>query len=278
MASLEGAMGSSPLRRLASLPFALLLLATAAHAQTTPTSIQLTWTAPGDDGMIGTAAQYDLRYSTSAITAANFGSATRFTSTPTPGAPGTSQTVTVTGLTANTTYYFALKTADEIPNWSAISNVTTKATPPAPDLTRPAPIALNTTTVTDTTVTLSWVAVGDDSLTGTATTYDIRYSTSAITAANFASATQAPNEPVPTASGTAQTYIVRSLTRQTPYYFAIRVSDEAGNQSAMSNVPNVTTLDTMPPAAITNLTANFLWLTWRAQDALKPSTVGAPKR
>src|SRR2546425_699463 len=85
-------------------------LASAAHAQTTPTSIQLTWTAPGDDGSIGTATQYDMRYSTSAITASNFGTATRWTGTPTPLAAGTSQNVTVTGLTPVTTYYFAIKT------------------------------------------------------------------------------------------------------------------------------------------------------------------------
>ena len=106
----------------------------------TPTSVRLTWTTPGDDSLSGTASQFDVRYSTSAITAANFNNATRWTATPAPAAPGTGQSVTVTGLTPNTTYWFAIKTADEVPNWSAISNVISRTTLPAPDTIRPAAI------------------------------------------------------------------------------------------------------------------------------------------
>ncbi len=85
-------------------------------------SIKLTWTAPGDDGNTGTASQYDIRYSTSPITDSNWNSATQVSGEPTPLVAGSSETFTVTGLSPDTTYYFALKTADEVPNWSAISN------------------------------------------------------------------------------------------------------------------------------------------------------------
>ncbi|RJS75398.1 PEGA domain-containing protein, partial [Methanophagales archaeon] len=88
----------------------------------TPHSITLTWTAPGDDGNTGTASQYDIRYSTSEITEENWNSATQCTGEPAPKTAGSSETFTVTGLSPNTTYYFALKTADEVPNWSPISN------------------------------------------------------------------------------------------------------------------------------------------------------------
>jgi len=88
----------------------------------TPHSITLTWTAPGDDGNNGTASQYDIRYSTSEITEENWNSATQCTGVPAPKPAGSSETFTVTGLSPNTTYYFALKTADEVPNWSPISN------------------------------------------------------------------------------------------------------------------------------------------------------------
>ena len=88
----------------------------------TQNSITLTWTAPGDDGNTGTAAQYDIRYSTSEITEENWNSATQCTGEPAPKPAGSSETFTVTGLSPNTTYYFALKTADEVPNWSPISN------------------------------------------------------------------------------------------------------------------------------------------------------------
>ncbi len=89
----------------------------------TSNSINLTWTAPGDDGNTGTASQYDIRYSTSTINNdATWNSATQVTGEPTPQVAGTNQSFTVTGLSPSTTYYFALKTADEVPNWSGLSN------------------------------------------------------------------------------------------------------------------------------------------------------------
>ena len=93
------------------------------------TIIPLTWTAPGDDGTVGTAAQYDIRYSSALITDANFNSATQAPNLLVPSAAGTSETFDVTGLTENTTYYFALKTADEVPNSSGLSNVINATTP-----------------------------------------------------------------------------------------------------------------------------------------------------
>jgi hypothetical protein len=88
----------------------------------------LAWTAPGDDGSTGTAAGYDLRYSTQPITAGNFASATQVATPPPILAAGSAQSYAMTGLTGSTTYYFALKTRDEAGNWSAISNLPTAAT------------------------------------------------------------------------------------------------------------------------------------------------------
>jgi len=93
-------------------------------------SLTLTWTSPGDDGSTGTATQYDIRYSTSAINEGNWASATQATGEPTPQIAGSSESFVVSGLAPNTTYYFALKTADEVPNWSAISNSPNGTTSP----------------------------------------------------------------------------------------------------------------------------------------------------
>ena len=234
----------------------------AADAQTvTWNSVRLTWTTPGDDSLTGTASQFDLRYSTSAITAANFASATRWNGTPTPTASGTTQSTTVTGLVPNTTYWFAIKTGDEVPNWSGISNIISRATLAAPDTIRPAGVAnLAITGTTETTASLAWSAVGDDSLTGTASSYDLRYSTTPITAASWASATQVTGEAAPGAPGAAQSHTVTGLSRQTTYYFALKVADDAGNLSALSNVPSVTTPDQTRPAPITNLAVGFVWI------------------
>ena len=91
-------------------------------------NVTLSWTAPGDDGNVGTAALYDLRYSISPINDGNWDAATQVAGLPAPSPAGTDESVSVTGLDPNTTYYFAIKTADEAANWSALSNVASVAT------------------------------------------------------------------------------------------------------------------------------------------------------
>ena len=233
----------------------------------TATSVALSWTAPGDDGATGTATTYDVRYATSTITAGNWASATQATSEPSPQVAGSAETFTVTGLSESTTYYFAIKTSDEVPNESALSNVPSTTTT---DGTAPDGVTdLATGTVTATSVALSWTAPGDDGATGTATTYDVRYSTSTITAGNWATATQATGEPAPSVAGSAETFTVTGLSESTTYYFAIKTSDEVPNESALSNVPSATTADGTAPADVTDLatgtvTATSVALSWTA--------------
>lgn len=207
----------------------------------TNTTVTLTWTAPGDNNASGTATTYDIRYSTAAINAGNWDSATQASGEPSPQAAGGSESYTVTGLNANTTYYFAIKTADEATNWSGLSNVPSTSTTNV-DETAPAQITnLAVTGSTSTSVSLSWTATGDDGSTGTATSYDVRYSTSAITSGNWGAATQATGEPAPLTAGTAQTFTVTGLSASTTYYFAIRAVDDNGNSSSLSNTPTGTT-------------------------------------
>ena len=89
---------------------------------------------------------------------------------------------------------------------------------------------------------LHWTATGDDGTTGTASGYDLRYATFPITAENFATATPASNEPDPGAPGTAEEVQVRGLAFDTTYYFAVKVLDEFGNASEISNGTAGTTL------------------------------------
>ncbi|RKG63766.1 hypothetical protein D7V80_29435 [Corallococcus sp. CA054B] len=88
-------------------------------------SIRLDWQAPGDDGIQGTAARYELRYAMSAITDANFDSATPVTGVGSPQTAGTAESFTVTELTAVTTYHFALKAFDGAGNASALATAST---------------------------------------------------------------------------------------------------------------------------------------------------------
>jgi hypothetical protein len=81
--------------------------------------ISLEWMASGDDGNLGTAARYELRYSTRPIsTRADFDAATLATSGA-PGAPGSRESFTVTELSAATPYSFAVVTWDAAGNASA---------------------------------------------------------------------------------------------------------------------------------------------------------------
>lgn len=89
----------------------------------TGSSAVLSWTSVGDDNFIGRASEYDIRYSTAMLTESNFGNAVRVATGMTPKVIGYDETFTVTGLQAETKYYFAIKVADEEPNWSEISNI-----------------------------------------------------------------------------------------------------------------------------------------------------------
>ncbi len=92
------------------------------------------------------------------------------------------------------------------------------------------------------TMSLSWTATGDDGSVGTASYYDVRYSTSAITEANFYSADRAGNEPDPQPSGSLEEMEVGGLDFSTTYYFAVKAFDEFGNASPISNLAMGTTL------------------------------------
>lgn len=92
--------------------------------------VQLTWTAPGDDGNVGMAELYDLRHSTSPINAGNFASATPAFPAPLPQPAGTPQVHVVLGLTPGVLHYFAIRTRDNANNWSGISNVYSAVTTP----------------------------------------------------------------------------------------------------------------------------------------------------
>ncbi len=98
-------------------------------------NVILTWTATGDDGTDGTASSYDIRYSTSPITDANWDDATVYPNNIHPQPYGSTEVDTLTGLGFATTYYFAIKAYDNLGNPSPISNSPSGTTDGPPEIT-----------------------------------------------------------------------------------------------------------------------------------------------
>jgi len=92
------------------------------------------------------------------------------------------------------------------------------------------------------TATLTWAAPGDDGSEGTASVYDLRYSTSPIDEGNFDSATRATGLPHPQPVGSEESFMVKGLDFNTTYYFGLVTEDEQVNRSTLSNIPSGTTL------------------------------------
>ena len=118
-------------------------------------------------------------------------------------------------------------------------------------------------------VTIGWTDTGDDGMSGTATTTEVRMSTSPITPSNWSQATLVPGAPSPGPAGTVETLVVRGLTNGTVYYFAVRLSDEVGNWSDLSNVIRWDwNPDTTPPAIPSGVAATHsgksIQLSWTA--------------
>lgn len=89
----------------------------------TPTSITITWTSPGDNGTSGTAALYDIRYSTLPINSDNWSGCNQAASEPAPQPCGNQESYMITELEPDTWYYISIITADEASNWSELSNI-----------------------------------------------------------------------------------------------------------------------------------------------------------
>ncbi len=85
--------------------------------------ISLSWTAPGDDQSGSGVNQYIIRYTTSSeITSLNWASSTDIDIEPNPSSASSTESLLVSDLDASQTYYWAIKSEDEVGNLSEISN------------------------------------------------------------------------------------------------------------------------------------------------------------
>ncbi len=205
----------------------------------TQTSVDLTWTSPGDDGNSGTASLYDIRYSTSSITETNWNSAIQVSGEPTPLVAGITQSMTIVGLSPSTTYYFAIKTFDEVPNISELSNVVI-ATTLAPANNPPVLAPIGNKTV-DEGSTLSFTLSATD-IDGDTLTYS---------AANL-----------PTGAGfdasTKTFFWTPDYEQQGDYSVTFSVSDDKGGEDSETITITVNDIDNQAPSVPQGLTATAI--------------------
>jgi hypothetical protein len=224
--------------------------------------VALSWRSPGDDGAdTGAAASYDIRYSTidpatdsTSDKSAWWAAALQASDEPLPAAAGTTQTLAITGLQSETTYYFAVKATDDAANVSPLSNIaiaTTLTQPPA------SPSGLIAANAPGGGVNLTWTDNSTDedgfsierSLTNTTGFAQIQW-----VGANAVSFSDTLVYP-----GTA--------------YFYRVIATKGSTSSAHSNIASVTT----PPAAPMNLsasaTSSSVTLTWSASTGAQSYTI-----
>jgi hypothetical protein len=124
-----------------------------------------------------------------------------------------------------------------------------------------------------TSIRLDYVAVGDDGLSGAATTCDVRYVSGAATTCTdlntdgkYDAATTVTGEPTPALAGTAQGFTLSgSFTAGHNYVFAMKCADERGSPTGDSALSNCTGV-TIPTAPAGCPTQDYT-LFWRAESA-----------
>jgi len=229
--------------------------------------IILRWTAPGDDGMTGTAKKYIVKYSLTQIT--NFetqGTIYPQSWMPSPG--GSIEQRILAGFTPGVTYYFAIVAEDDWGNrgtWSTVG-VNTQNFAPAQNLVPPAPTGL-VATVGDRTIQLSWTAVDVVDLKN----YKIYYDTDTPTPPYNGKGALQGDSPI-VVSSNVTVFVLSGLTPFITYYITITAVDNTNLESAYATVVATSpyAIDWDPPDPITDLVAQTgqehgqVVLTWTA--------------
>ena len=104
------------------------------------------------------------------------------------------------------------------------------------DTIPPRKILLSLSRASDTQLQLAFRAPGEDANHGTATEYDVRWSTDRLTIANWERATKVANLPKPNKAHTEESITLDGFPRGKTYYVAIRAVDNDGQAGLLSNI------------------------------------------
>ncbi|MDI6641460.1 MAG: hypothetical protein QME68_04005, partial [Elusimicrobiota bacterium] len=230
-------------------------------------TVELVWTTTGDNNSTGNIQNgfYEIRYTT--------GSQHLWIESPwaiiqsTSVLQGTSVKTNITGLIPGNTYYFWVRIADEISNWSSISN---KATAEASiDKIPPAPVTKLQALSTQTTyqIKLVWTVTGDDEYSGNFVDgyYEIAYSTFPILSYSDYLLTNRTTYQLNLSANTSMQFFVKGLSPDIIYYFVVRLADEQQNWSELSDCVSAQTGDFTPPI----LPPNFYAIPFNKQQRIE---------
>jgi len=126
---------------------------------------------------------------------------------------------------------------------------------------------------TDSSLTLTWTAPGDDGDAGQAATYDLRWNLSDISDDTaWAASTPIDSAGIPQPAGANESLMISGLEAGQTYYFALETLDEVPNRSARSNVASGSTVASPYSAVVSpDGTGDFLTI----QAALDGTDDGA---
>jgi hypothetical protein len=202
------------------------------------TSFDVTWTKASDTVSLEAALVYSVYYKTGTDFTDN---EVETIKTGTAGNTDTDvDTLSITGLTGSTTYYFAVIVEDEAGNEAAYAKASETTAAP-PDVTPPVPGnsgTLATDNVAATSFDVTWTKADDTVSLEAALVYSVYYKTGT----DFTD-----NEVETIKTGTAgnidtdvDTLSITGLNPATTYYFAVIVADEAGNEAAYDKASETT--------------------------------------
>ncbi|MBN1621649.1 MAG: fibronectin type III domain-containing protein [Endomicrobiales bacterium] len=218
--------------------------------------IQLSWTATGDNGLNDDidGGQYHLKYSSNSSDSWESSPYEILWGTSTPA--GNKEARLVTGLGNGATYYFWLKLADEIPNWSTLSNRATQWA----QIDSVAPAAITSLSALSGSnngeIKLNWTAPGDNVMSGSVIGGNWRIDCSSYTKTwdvnDYEVGVSTAFQPFE-----SHTYTLTGLIPKATYYVRIWSSDESMNWSPVSNGATAQA-SLSPPAAPSGFAGSVL--------------------
>ncbi len=206
-------------------------------------TVTLEWAESGDDGDLGVASSYDVRFVEAACPFL-FDEGIHAVGEPLPRGAGATSSLTLTGLSEATPHCFGVAAFDEVPNRSAVTFVDF-VTSANDDAMPPAAPTIALDNVLPSSLRVNWTAVGDDGTSGTADFYELRYASGECPehdGIRFTSGTVFESVPDPLPAGTKQAKTVTGLVQGVSYCFVLRVVDD-GDNASFSNQAEARTLE-----------------------------------